>query len=410
MKKTLTAVIAVLIALHSLGQSISINPSNLQLPRVSALPSCLAADYGEMVFLTTNNKAHVCNSTGWVAIEASTGGGLNLPINATSDLAGSQLIYVSNPNGGANSIGMSGTANTNNGGIGVSGTASANSPTNNSVGVYGANVSMVTSALRGIGVYGKHDGAGWGVYGQVTEGFAVEGSTLATLPNLSSILGAATTGNGILGVVSGAGVAGKFSALNGGTAGRFEATGVNSRAIVTAGAVKLTGIGEGAGKLLKADNLGNASWVNATKSDILTIPASAFMTNISQNLLFNGSSVLSFLILANGTDGTLYAPVLLPNGATITSFRLVYLDNSNSHAITSCVLQTNSQTSTGFTAISSLTIPTTTSTNLQSVNSTALSSVVNNDTNFYRVLVTMNATPLIGISAIEIKYTYQVNQ
>lgn len=410
MKKTLTVAISMVAALHSFGQSISLNPSNLQLPRVSALPSCLAADYGEMVFLTTNNKAHVCNSTGWVAIEASSGGGLTLPINATSSLSGSQLIYVSNPNGGVNSIGMSGTANTNNGGIGVSGTASANSPTNNSVGVYGANVSTVTSALRGIGVYGKHDGAGWGVYGQVTEGFAVEGSTLATLPNLSSILGAATTGNGILGVVSGAGVAGKFSALNGGTAGRFEATGTNSRAIVTVGTVKLTGIGEGVGKLLKADNLGNASWVNITKSDILTIPASAFMTNNSQNLLFNGSSVLSFLILQNGTDGTLYAPVMLPNGATITSFRLVYLDNSNSHAISSCVLQTNSQTSTGFSPISSLTIPTTTSTNLQSVNSPLLSTVVNNDTNFYRVLVTMNATPLIGIAAVEIKYTYQVNQ
>lgn len=410
MKKTLTVAISVMAALQSFGQSISLNASNLQLPRVSALPSCLAADYGEMVFLTTNNKAHVCNSTGWVAIETSTGGGLTLPINSTSALSGSQLIYLSNPNGGANSIGMSGTTTTNNGGIGVSGTASANTPTNNSVGVYGANVSMVTSALRGIGVYGKHDGAGWGVYGQVTEGIAVEGSTLATLPNLSSILGGATTGNGILGVVSGAGVAGKFSALNGGTAGRFEATGTNSRAIVTAGTVKLTGIGEGVGKLLKADNLGNASWVNVTKSDILTIPASAFITNNSLNLLFNGSSVLSFLILQNGTDGTLYAPVMLPNGATITSFRLVYLDNSNSHAISSCVLQTNSQTSTGFSPISSLTIPTTTSTNLQSVNSPLLSTVVNNDTNFYRVLVTMNATPLIGIAAVEIKYTYQVNQ
>ncbi len=409
MKKTLITGVFIFVALCAFSQSISIRPNELQLPRVSALPSCLAADYGEMVFLTTNNKAHVCNSTGWVAIETSTAGGLTLPINATSALSGSQLIYLSNTNGGANSIGMSGTTSAANGGIGVSGSATSSSPTNNTVGVYGANVSTVTSALRGIGVYGKHEGSGWGVYGQVTEGIGVEGVVGAPTTTTKSVIGTANTGNGVWGNVTGVGIAGNFTGLVGGIAGQFHATGTNSRAIYSVGAVRFSGIGEADGKFLESDLNGVATWQNITRNDVLFIPATSFFSSNSQHLLFTGA-LSSFQILSSGTEGTLLAPVLLPNGATITSFKLNYLDNSSSHAITSCILQTNSQTAfSAFTALSSLTIPTTTSSSLQSVTSPVLNLTVNNDTNFYRVLVTMNASPLIGIAGVEIKYTYQVN-
>ena len=155
-------------------------------------------------------------------------------------------------------------------------------------------------------------------------------------------------------------------------------------------------------------NFGLATWANITREDELSIPPNAFIPNDSQHLLFRGSTA-SFQTLASGTVGVIYAPVIIPDGATITSVKLGYLDNSSTLGILSCSLQTNPQTSNGFTSITSLTIPSTTSSNYQSITSPVLSAVVNNDMNFYRVEILMNASPLVAITGIEIKYTFNVN-
>ncbi len=57
----------------SFAQSVIINPQSLDLPKINNLPGCTSADYGKVVFLTSNNKAHVCSGSGWVAVETSTG-------------------------------------------------------------------------------------------------------------------------------------------------------------------------------------------------------------------------------------------------------------------------------------------------------------------------------------------------
>lgn len=90
-----------------------------------------------------------------------------------------------------------------------------------SAGVKGINNATGTS---GVGVYGYHNGYGYGVYG----------TTL--------------TGTGIYGDATGTGTGGNFN----GAASGF--------ALKTSGPIRLSGIGNGAGKVLTSDAVGNATW------------------------------------------------------------------------------------------------------------------------------------------------------
>ena len=159
----------ILVNFGSLAQSISINPQSLDLPKVTNLPGCAVADYGKVVFLTSNNKAHVCSGSGWVAVETSTGGGgsLTLPFSGSGAFPAAGLS-VFNTAGGLNSAGIQGmTMSAINGANGVLGSAFETAPSGNTAGVAGINNSL---NANGYGVYGKQDGGGAGVYGTTNIG------------------------------------------------------------------------------------------------------------------------------------------------------------------------------------------------------------------------------------------------
>lgn len=398
-KYSLTSILLISVMQFSLAQSITINANNLQLPKVSVLPACVAADYGKMVFLTTTNKAQVCNATGWVAIDVATAG-LTIPINSTTSISGGALINVMNSSTGANSIGIKAESASGNGGIGISGIANQQNPVNNTVGVYGYNNSINSN---GVGVYGRHFGYGWGVLGVSDDGIGVEGRAMGG----TGVKGMSVDGTAILGTVSGTGKAGLFQAPSGGIGGQFEASGTNSVALLTSGAVRFTNIGEGGttSKFLKSDANGVATWQTMSRNEIMAIPSCAFMIDRNDSEYSIVNSSIQITSLATGTTGTLYAPVNVPTGATITSFRLLYYDNGTA-AITSCELQAAPQSTGTFTSVSSLTVPTTNSAAMQSVVSPTLNIAVDNDTNIYRIAVTMGVSPLIQVQGVELRYTY----
>ena len=102
------------------------------------------------------------------------------------------------------------------------------------------------------------------------------------------------------------------------------------------GNLRIANGSQGNGKVLRSDAGGNASWSNATRSDVFTISAASL-----QPLAGNGNSA-DYSIDAGATSpyndititntsvsSPLVAPVNLPNGATITGFNFYAYDNNN---------------------------------------------------------------------------------
>lgn len=174
MKKLILMSVFTLATFSLIAQSVSINPNNLQIPSVSALPACAAADYGKIVFLTTTNRANVCSGSGWIEIETGGGGGsLTLPFNGSGNYSAAGFT-VMNTGGGINSAGIQGmTLSAITGASGILGNAFDTAPTGDNAGIRGLNSSTNT---RGYGVFGSHAGSGHGVYGLSVTGSGVSGS------------------------------------------------------------------------------------------------------------------------------------------------------------------------------------------------------------------------------------------
>jgi hypothetical protein len=404
--KILLVSIAILFSLIVQGQSVGLNPSNLQLPKSAAAPTtCTSANYGRMYTSTTDNKSYVCQVSGWVPIETSVFGTiLGIPINAFNNYDGLAVANLVNTSTAANSFAIRGTTSAASNGIGVYGQTlgTPTTATQLSYGAYGQNLS--TNA-NGFGVHGKHNGSGLGIYAQTNSGIGVEGKT--TLGSGKGVSGETVSGTGILGQVTSTGTAGYFTAMSNGIAGQFQAGGgTSARALYSIGAIRFSGISEGANKYLRSDANGLATWQSGLREEVLSIPATAFKPNNSGHLVIY-NSVASVLILASGSSvAQLYANVAIPNGATVTSIRLNYLDNSSTVAINSCILQSHPNGAGAITDLESLTIPTTSSASLQSVTLSSLSRVINNNNGFYRILIEMDDSPFLGLAGVEIKYTY----
>ena len=119
--------------------------------------------------------------------------------------------------------------------------------------------------INGIGVWGVQNGGGWGV-----AGFAKE-------------LGAAGYGAGVYGRMTGGdggfGVFGENLNPNG-VGGYFATAAVaGAKALKTSGGVQLTGIGEGAGKVLTSDASGNATWQSGSGGPWTVAGANAYYSN-----------------------------------------------------------------------------------------------------------------------------------
>lgn len=413
MKKNFLLSILSLFAVTSFAQSVNISPNNLQIPSVSALPTCAAADYGKIVFLTTTNRANVCSGTGWIEVTAGGGGGsLTLPYSASGTFA-TQGFQVINAGGGVGSSAIqanitSTLTNTS----AVLGSADATNPSGETIGVKGINSSTNNN---GVGVKGTHEGGGYGVYGNSLTGTGVYGITQGSSSSGYGVQGQAgqTSGVGVYGHAFGAngvGVWGKADQSTG-SGGYFQNTAVGGNALVTSGKVRFQGNGAGINKVLvSTDANGTAEWKDITKNEILKLSAAAFSPHLSTNGYVMGSQGISL----TGT-GSVHADVSVPNGATINSFKIYYIDNdgtspSTGLGITACALQQITHTGTAtYTNVTTITVNNTVANaNIQTQN-VFPSIVVDNSNNSYRVVVSMPATANVVLVAIELGYTYKFN-
>lgn len=415
MKKLILMSVFTLATFSLIAQSVSINPNNLQIPSVSALPACAAADYGKIVFLTTTNRANVCSGSGWIEIETGGGGGsLTLPFNGSGNYSAAGFT-VMNTGGGINSAGIQGmTLSAITGASGILGNAFDTAPTGDNAGIRGLNSSTNT---RGYGVFGSHAGSGHGVYGLSVTGSGVSGS--ATGVGGIGVSGTSTQSSaiGVFGNVGGASATGVWGKSTNSTAigGFFENTAVNGIALQTNGKIKFQGNGAAANKVLVSqDANGNAQWETLTRTEILKLGPAAFHSHISTNESTMGSQGISMTTAA----GSFHANVSVPNGASITAIKVYYIDNdgvspATGLGLTSWSLQkmTNSGSGSVYSNVYNSTF-----TNI-SANSNILFSgivlptaeVVNNATTLYRMVVTMPASLNLILVGAEISYTYEVS-
>ncbi len=413
MKKTLFISIFTLLAFSSIGQSVTLNPNNLQIPSVSALPACAAADYGKVVFLTSTNRANVCSGSGWVEVAAGGGGGsLTLPYTSTGSFS-TQGFQIINTGGGANSAALQGTAMSSlTDAAGVWGSANTTNPIGFNSGVRGSNFSTNNN---GYGVYGSHAGGGFGIYGLSATGSGVSGG--ATGVGGIGVSGSSSQSSaiGVFGNVSGASATGVWGKSSNSTSigGFFENTAVNGVALQTNGKLKFQGNGAATNKVLVSqDANGNALWESLTRTEILKLGPAAFVSHISSNESTQGSRGVSMTTAA----GSFHANVVLPNGATITDYSVWYIDNDGAGSnlglgLTSHALQKMTHTGTNsYVNISNGTfINTSASTFIFNVGSQTLNEVVDNDFYFYRMVVTMPASANLILVGVSIRYTYTVN-
>jgi hypothetical protein len=370
----------------SFAQSVSINPQTMDLPKVTSLAGCTVADYGKVVFLTSNNKAHVCSGSGWVAIETSTGGSgsITLPYSGTGTFPGSGFT-VQNTGGGLNSAAIQGmTLSALNGANGILGYAIEASPSGNNVGVAGINNS--TNA-NGHGVLGRQSGGGNGVYGE------------------------SVTGKGVYGAVSSSGDA-VYGAANNASAraGVFVNSAAGGMALRTSGALRFEGQNAAEGTFLRSsDNLGSASWSNITRNEVIKIPAASFRPHVSTNDVINDGQGVYFSG-ASGS-GSLHAPLILPNSATLTQVLFYYIDGDATLGMTSWAIQKFDHTviPQAYSNLFSGTIPNVN--NAFSILSQGVNAslVIDNTKNFYRLVFAMPFDTDLKFLGAEVRYNYQVN-
>lgn len=235
------------------------------------------------------------------------GTAFSLPYSGTS--SGDHVVpfRVTNTSGTLNSAGYFENTNSTNtspalmginnssGGFGMGIMGRANSNTN------GKMASAIFGSLQGTG------DSGAGVYGYASNAYGVYGIT--------------DNGYGIVGYASGTGTGGFF----------FSTT--SAKALQSNGAIKFTGIGEGAGKVLTSDALGNATWQNLPTTPIsLWTSTGTHLYNSNTGNVGIGTSSPSEKLEVNGklktttlqiTNGAVAGRVLTSDGSGNASWTLL---------------------------------------------------------------------------------------
>lgn len=415
MKKILLLSTFVLASASLFAQSVTIYPDTLRLPSVTALPGCTVTDYGKVVFLTTTNRANICSGSGWIEIAPVGGGGsLTLPYSGNGSFSATGFS-VQNTSTGAGVVAIEGSnaspaANS----AGVRALATSSSPTGFNYALYAENFS---NNANGYGVYGKHNGGGYGVTGQSVSGYGIFG--FGTGGGSVGVFGSSNqiSTTGVYGNVTGGsstGVLGRASQSTS-VAGFFENTSATGLAIQTIGKLRFQGNGAAINKvLISADASGNATWETLTRSDILKLGPAAFQSHISANESTMGSQGISM----TSATGSFHANVALPHGATITSVKIFYIDNdgtapANGLGLTSYALQkmviAGAGTYTNVTGANGSFTNASASTNILNVATAPLTEVVDNITTFYRLVVAMPSSTNLVLVGAAINYTYDLN-
>ena len=135
-----------------------------------------------------NGDVLKCDGTKWTPA-ASGGGGFALPFAASQSFAGGLLKIANTGTGATASAIVAESASTGFTAAALVGRITSTSPGANSAGVRGINEG--TSGL-GIGVWGSHEGSGYGVYGVAPGGRGIYGDSNTG----TGVYGSSTTGNG----------------------------------------------------------------------------------------------------------------------------------------------------------------------------------------------------------------------
>ena len=153
-------------------------------------------------------------------------------------------------------------------------------------------------------------------------------------------------GNAVLGINSN--VSATNSTIKGltvgtGFAGEFASTNASPKALKTIGGLQLTGISEGAGRVLTSDASGNATWQNPSNpssTHYLNTNNLDFLPNFTQNTNMNifirdDNGTAYFSNVASATEiNFMLAPVDLPDGAVVTRLKSFYVDNTSAEQLT----------------------------------------------------------------------------
>jgi hypothetical protein len=193
---------------------------------------------------------------------------MKIPLTKTSAQAASALLDLTNSSAtGTNGAINASTASTDGNATAIQGTVSSTTPGGFSTAVRGINNG--TGGL-GIGVYGSQGGSGWGVYGFTPTGIGVYGNS--------------TSGVGVY------------------------ANSTSGNALQTAGKVQMTGISEGAGKVLTSDAAGNATWQTAATG----VSGSGTLNTVAK-FTPSGTAVGNSQLTDDGTSIGVNTPALSPN-------------------------------------------------------------------------------------------------
>ncbi len=137
-----------------------------------------------------------------------------------------------------------------------------------------------------------------------------------------------------------------------GAGGKFFGTDTAIHAIGNTyliGNLRLANGTQGAGKILKSDGAGNATWAPGTVGSVLNVPAAAFHAingnGAAADYSLDATSLTPYndiTITNTTTNATLVAPVQLPHGATITNMIFYAYDNNNTIGIKADLIATPS--------------------------------------------------------------------
>jgi hypothetical protein len=193
---------------------------------------------------------------------------VKIPLAKTSAQAASALLDLTNSSAtGTNGAINASTASTDASATAIQATITSTTPGGFSSAVRGINNG--TGGL-GIGVYGSQNGSGWAVYGTTPSGVGVYGNSTSGI----GLYGASTSGN----------------------------------ALQTTGKVQLTGISEGAGKVLTSDATGNATWQTAATG----VTGSGALNTVAK-FTPSGTAVGNSQLTDDGTSVGINTPTLSPN-------------------------------------------------------------------------------------------------
>jgi hypothetical protein len=185
MKKHILSIIFMFNTLITFGQSVSIQPNSLQLPRFATNPACTVADNGKMIYNTTSNQTYYCDGTTWVSNDWKSIGNKTLLSNpfAKIGIGENNPIHKIQMNVSANNEGTHGIQIYNQGnGKGIFVISEYSYGVHASTGGGGAYGILGDNYGGGIGVVGRSSGSSGlfsgGILGTTDNfGFGIKGST-----------------------------------------------------------------------------------------------------------------------------------------------------------------------------------------------------------------------------------------